>query len=329
MPLPSFDYSTVFDGLSVPCAIIDRDLRYVSVNRAYVTILMQKAADLHGRFLFDVFPETPERENLIRDAFAQALAGEESSLKEVCYTIPDPVHGADATVEIWWNVYCTPISTRGGEIDAFCLRVEDVTEVVHTRRMKDAIARELQHRVSNLFATVAIIARRSAPDHETTAAFLPAFLDRIHVLAETNALLTGSDWNGLTLDAMLRRQMASFSEERDHQVTFTGPDLHLRPSDAQILSMAVHELATNAAKYGALSHADGRLSIDWTVTPAGGYVLDWQESGLSDVTPPTRQGFGTILLNRILPLQLDGRVQQVFEATRHHFRLSVDMPRPV
>ena len=327
MDLPQFDYAAAFDALSAPYAILDRDLRFVTVNRCYEQIVMRSQEELAGNHIFDMFPESEARQRLVAGYFARALAGEEAELSENRYTIPDPEGGPDAKLDIWWNVHCSPIRDRAGNVTHMGIRVENVTEKVRNRHLADAINRELQHRVGNLFAMIATIARRTARDDATVAEFLPGFLDRLHALAETNAMLTGSEWNGLTLRRLLKRQLGGLTALDGDAISIDGPDILLSPSDAQLLSMALHELATNALKHGALAHEDGRLRIVWTLAGQDGYRLDWQEDGLRGVRRPTRPGFGTTLLTRILPRQLGGQVAQDFTPTSHRFHLSVDSPR--
>jgi len=320
------DFQSIFEQMAVPYAILDHDYRYVAVNRFYTRLLSRSADQLVGNIIFDVFPETAERRRMVKAVFDQALAGQDAILSEVSYTIPDPMNGPDATIEIYWNIHCTPFHAPDGTVIAFGLHAENVTEMVNTRHVKEAIEHELRHRVSNLFAMISTIARRTAPTHDDLASFLPKFLARVQSLAETNSLLTGESWDGLTVQSLLERQLRGFVTD-EKQVEIHGPEIMLSASDAQLLSMAVHELATNAAKYGAISTDQGHLTVDWNFTSDGGYFIDWQEDNLVNADARIRKGFGTTLLTRILPRQLNGTVEQNFSADSHQFRLTVSAPR--
>lgn len=323
MKRPQIDYRNVFDRLLTSFAILDPDFRYLSVSDCYCETLMKSREDLIGNLLFDLFPETPERERLIGDLFRRALGGELCSLTEIGYTIPDPDNGPDATTEIYWNVHCGPVRDTDGATSAFVLWVENVTDTVRARQLSDAIAMELQHRVANLFSMVTTIARRAAPDHEHMDTFLPSFLGRLQALAQASAQLTGANWNGLTLDSLLNRQLQTFAGEGTIQIASHGPPVALGASDALMLSMAVHELATNAGKYGGLRGGGGTVSVSWSAEADGAYTIDWHETGLTGTTVPTREGFGSTLLTHILPTQLGGEVQRHFTDGAFHFQLSV------
>ncbi|QIK41287.1 PAS domain-containing protein [Pontibrevibacter nitratireducens] len=326
MPEALLNYESLFQQMSVPFAVLDHDRSYLAVNTCYTEMLMRSAEDLIGNNIFDLFPETLERRRRVDAAFRKALAGQTITLSEVSYPIPGLTADADTPSQLYWNVHCSPVHVADGRVIGFGLRVENVSEVVHARQVKDAIEHELRHRVSNLFAMVSTIARRTAANHRDIDSFLHGFLARIQALATTNSLLTGDNWDGMTVQALLERQLGGFMSDAG-QIEMHGPEIHLSASDAQLLSMAIHELATNAAKYGAISDTAGHLTVDWQFTPQGGYFIDWLEEDLSNIRPEKRAGFGTSLLTRILPNQLNGEVQQDFGPDSHHFRLTVSAPR--
>lgn len=318
-----FDFEAAFRIIPTPFAVLDRDLRYVEANERYCETLMRGREELIGEYAFDLFPETEERERVIKAGFERALAGEENSIDEIVYSIPVPNGAPGETQEIWWSVHNTPIRDETGAVGYFGLHVEDKTTEVRTRMLKDAVSRELQHRVGNLLTLVLAMARQIAGDYRSTADFLEAFSDRVVALARTHALLTGGDWDGLTIDRLLRRQLEPYKDKLGVQITLKGGELRLSADEAQALSMAVHELTTNAVKYGALRSDEGRVTVSWSAVGERGFELDWEENGRTGVAEPTHAGFGSTMLTKLLPRQLEGAAERSFSRTGFRYRIVV------
>ena len=140
---------------------------------------------------------------------------------------------------------------------------------------------------------------RSFAGKETVKGAEAAVLSRLHSLAETHVMLVDNEWQGADIAEIVGTEMSPYAD----RVTMEGPSLNLGPKAAQNFALAVHELATNAAKYGALSNATGQVHISWSVGGSNGYGLfnfRWQERGGPPVTPPKRKGFGSIVLERIM-----------------------------
>jgi two-component system, chemotaxis family, CheB/CheR fusion protein len=157
------------------------------------------------------------------------------------------------------------------------------------------ISRELQHRTNNLLAVIQSIAGQSLSGPHSLAEARETFLARLRALANANALLIGEDWQGASLEDVIARELASFVSH----VSLKGPRLELTPSATQGFALVIHELATNAAKFGALSTPGGQVAISWSVEERGEnpiFLFSWQESGGPGVTAPDRNGFATTLL---------------------------------
>ena len=135
--------------------------------------------------------------------------------------------------------------------------------------------------------------------------------------------LTAGNWNGLTLRQLAEQELQVYDHEQHDNITLVGPDLNLSAMEAQAVSMALHELATNAAKYGALKQVEGKLRVSWKTNATNGYDIEWYESDLIDIKEPGKLGFGTMILTRILPSQLNGEAVREFTPTSHLYRLSV------
>lgn len=163
---------------------------------------------------------------------------------------------------------------------------------------------ELSHRVGNIFAVVQSITQQTLRNSSDLGSFERRYLARIHSLAKTHALLIRSDWQGASLEEILRTELAPFQGARPRW-SLEGPHVSINPNAALTLALIFHELATNAAKYGALSDAGGQVSVTW------GWEEDeeeegeprlricWRESGGPAVRPPTRRGFGSRLIAQV------------------------------
>ena len=323
MVQPSVDYQRLFDALSVPFAVLDEHLHYVEVNATYERTLMRPRDQMLGHHIWDVFPEEPVVQHQLTKAFEKALAGKAQSIEELPYSIAVPESDGGGTTKIYWSVHATPIPTKVGEPALFGLRVENVTDQVNARELKDTIAGELQHRIGNLFSLVMTVARQTVRNSVSIDNFLDTFTAWIQSLARTHRSLTGGNWNGLTIRALAEQELETYADKHGDRINIDGPDFSLTAVEAQAISMALHELTTNAAKYGALKDDLGRLDVSWKPTNAEGYTLDWHETGLIDLREPASLGFGSMILTRILPSQLNGEATRQFEPTSHRYRLSV------
>ncbi len=166
---------------------------------------------------------------------------------------------------------------------------------------------ELSHRVKNTLATVVSVARLTLKRSASLAEFEAGFFGRLNALADANGLIFEANWGETDIRRVLERTLRPFTQGRE-SVRFTGDVLPLPPKPAVALSLVFHELATNAAKYGAFSTEGGVVEVDWAVDPAAGRVhLRWRERGGPEVRPPERRGFGGVLIERSLRYELDGR----------------------
>lgn len=183
------------------------------------------------------------------------------------------------------------------------------------------LVRELQHRVKNTLAVVQAIAGQSLRGTPESRGQLDAFRDRLAALATTYDILTEENWRGAGLRAVIADTMKA--QTSDARISLSGPDLRIKPNAALAISLAMHELATNALKHGALSVPSGRVEVVWAVDPAdrSAFMLDWTETGGPDVSPPERSGFGTTLLSRILTQQVHGTTEVAWRASGLCFTL--------
>ncbi|AWN48496.1 histidine kinase [Methylobacterium terrae] len=180
------------------------------------------------------------------------------------------------------------------------------------RRAADArqelLIHELNHRVKNTLATVQSMARQTARSAASLDDFTGSFEARLLAMSQTHNVLTANHWEGAGLRGILSAELEPYAGGRADRIRLEGPPVSLTPAVALPLGMAIHELATNAAKYGALSAEAGQVAVDWAVR-TGTLSLRWRESGGPPVAPPVRTGFGTRLIRASLERELAGEVR--------------------
>ncbi|MEF2073176.1 sensor histidine kinase [Consotaella aegiceratis] len=183
------------------------------------------------------------------------------------------------------------------------------------------LMREMTHRAKNQYALIAAIARRAAKESSDTSQFLATLSDALNSLARSADLLAGKGWDSAPLRSLVASQLQAFgaSEEGGEQFTIRGPMVQLNPSAAQTIGLALHELATNAAKYGALSVDEGAVEIEWNLDTD--FVMTWRELGGPAVSPPRHQGFGSLVVKKMTARGLGGDVDMEFAPTGVVWRL--------
>jgi PAS domain S-box-containing protein len=202
----------------------------------------------------------------------------------------------------------------------------DITERKAAEERQKLLLDELNHRVKNTLATVQSIAMQTLRNTEQPSVFDMAFIERLHALAQAHDLLTEAAWEGASLGEVIARTLKlRVAPGEDHRLRFDGPYVRLSPNAAVTLNMVFHELATNAARYGSLSTAGGRVDVAWTRDPeTAAITLDWRESGGPAVTAPARRGFGSRLVEQALPREMGGEAQLSFPAKG--LRCRIHMP---
>jgi two-component system CheB/CheR fusion protein len=271
---------------------LDDDLRFTYVNRRALELWGRREDELIGRSPFELFPKELHRE-LIK-AHQQTLGGR-----------------APVEIELQWpggaswmaiNIYP---ATSG--LSVF---LRDVSERKRVEERQKLLMAELQHRVKNILAVVRSITTRTLEASNGLEDFAAHFDGRLGALARTQSVLARQAGEEIDLDEIVREELLSHAARENEQIVVGGPQVLLQQKAAETFSLAVHELATNAVKYGALSMPSGRVSVTWRVmnTSAGPKLLfEWRESGVPVVDPqPGRTGFGRDLIERGLPYDLPG-----------------------
>jgi PAS domain S-box-containing protein len=182
---------------------------------------------------------------------------------------------------------------------------QDITERKRSEAQIVNLAREAEHRTKNILSTVLATVRLSRAD---TSDDLKELIEgRITALAKVNGLFVQSRWTGAELHSLVTQELSPYCGETERRVRIDGPPVTLEPNTAQAVAISLHELATNAAKYGSLSAADGRVELAWSRMADGRLNLRWIELGGPTVAPPTHRGFGTHVMENIIG-QLKGEV---------------------
>lgn len=187
--------------------------------------------------------------------------------------------------------------------------MRDDTKRRRAEEVQRLLIGELNHRVKNTLATVQSLTEQTLRTTESPQAFASALRNRLFAMARAHDLLTRERWEGASLEDILRAALAPWLQES--RITLSGPYLHLGAQQALALTMAFHELATNAVKHGSLSAPEGRLKVAWKV--GADVVIEWNETGGPMVSPPQKQGFGSRVLNRALAAELGGSVELDFD----------------
>ena len=234
-----------------------------------------------------------------------------------------PVSRILATVQAWrdgndsartgMTASASELNRIGVAIDAF---MDELVTGRAARReaemQRDLLARELQHRTKNTLATVQAIAAQTFRKGEPLEQAQRSFAERLAAIGRAQQLLTESEWKSADLASMVRGTLEPFEAG---QFEISGPSTEINEKATLALSMVVHELATNAAKYGALSHPGGRVLVDWQIGDGDDFVFRWIEQDGPPAVEPVKKGFGTRMIERVLAAELSARVQLKFPET--------------
>jgi len=196
----------------------------------------------------------------------------------------------------------------------------DITDRKRTEERQLLLAREVDHRAKNMLAVVLSVLRLTRAD--TTPEFIAAVEGRIHALAATHNLLSATRWEGANLRQIVDEELAPYRTDRQDRLVTAGPAVVLLPAAAQAMALALHELATNAAKYGALAAAAGKLRLVWTIGEEA-LKLEWTETGGPPATTPSSLGFGLSIVRSSIESQFRGAVTYDWQREGLFCKLSI------
>ena len=291
---------------------IDRDRFVVSTRMAAITGMTAGESAGPGRdALYNVIH--PEDVAAAREAMEAGIRGPGRYECDFRLVRPD-----DGRI-MWVRVAGILMPGAAGAPTSVCGVVRDITSRRAVEDQRRTLMAELDHRVKNVLATVQTLAVQTAKRTTSLESFMGAFAGRLKAMASANELLTAARWRGAAIAHLAAAELGGLAPG---QTRWEGPELFLTPRAANALSLALHELATNALKFGALSVDTGRVDLRWRRTADAGFELTWTESGGPTVTPPEHLGFGSTLLGQVTGRELNGDTAVEYRAAGVRARLT-------
>ncbi|MFC7052209.1 sensor histidine kinase [Hansschlegelia quercus] len=293
-------FALLFGQASVGLSEVDRAGRFTRVNDSMGRLLDRSPESIVGMSVADVtHPED------VDDTGAEILRGAETGEP---YTIEKRYLKPDGS-SFWAVTNVTPVVDAAGLVSGFFAVTTDVGERKEQERIRSWLLAELNHRVRNNLVTVQSLAHHTKLTTSSSDEFERVFNARLMALSRAHDVLMRETWASAALSDLLAGTLAPYEIEGLSRVTLGGPEIRLSPTAAVTLNLAFHELATNAAKFGALSRPEGRVVVTWSVDAArgdGAVELNWRECGGPPVSAPRRRGFGLRLIERGAPRELGG-----------------------
>ncbi|MGR3541835.1 MAG: chemotaxis protein CheB [Hasllibacter sp.] len=305
----------LYENAPLGIALVDEGLRYRRINRSLADYNGYGPEEHIGRTITEMLPEIgPLLEQPLARVFDH---GETLSQWELEAPAPQDSDQAEA-----FELDMYPVTRDDeGNVDSAGIIVHRVTDQWMMEAELRRLMAELQHRVKNSLATVLAVVGQTVRSTQDRDALANALVRRIGALAATHALLTSSDFRAVPFRAILEPELAPYREVSE--IGIEGPSMGLNAKTAVTLTMVFHELATNAAKYGALATPEGSLDVRWT-KDADGLRICWQEETTGPVSEPERKGFGTRFIDRALKHDLDGKAR--FEWLGTGLRCEIEIP---
>lgn len=298
-------------------ALLDEHHRFRRVNQRFADLSGYPIEHHKGRLVHEVVPQLSSQ---VSEGTQKVLAiGETTTYAEISSDKGNDESGRRMLEIDWYPVL------SGKAVHAIGMNIRDVTKHKTMELELRRLMRELQHRVKNMLANVTALINRARREKGDPRDVLLTLVQRIQALAKTHNLLTSQNWRPSLIEDVLRPELtAVYGEER---ITLKGPALRVNSRTTLALGMAIHELATNAAKYGALSSDHGRLCLSWSRLDDGDgerIVLHWVETGGPSVSPPSNIGFGSQLVRTTIEKSLGGRLECSFAPAG--FKATVEIP---
>jgi two-component sensor histidine kinase len=220
------------------------------------------------------------------------------------------------------GVTISPIRDEAGRVIGASKIARDISRRKQAEKRIQLLLHEVNHRTKNIISVVQAVAQRTAASSPDD--FVQRFSERLNALASSQDVLIMNQGQGVEISALVLSQLAHFKGLVGTRIELGGPPLNLSAVAAQTIGMALHELATNAAKYGALSNSTGQFEISWRLEGGGRFTLSWTERGGPPVSAPTRYGFGSTLIKSVPKTDLDADVALDYAPTGVAWRLECD-----
>jgi two-component sensor histidine kinase len=209
-----------------------------------------------------------------------------------------------------------------GRPESLLALVDDVTGRKRAEDARRILNAELDHRVKNALATVGAVVSHTSQGRQSVTDFVVALEGRLRAMASAHELLSARGWQGMSLTELVRRELAPYGTRSN--IKIDGPDVTLGAEAGQAMAMVLHELATNAAKYGALSNSEGRVCISWQVVAAQEptFTIEWLEEGGPTVAAPNHNGYGQIVIGSMVEAAVVGTAEIDYRESGLFWKLS-------
>lgn len=301
----------IIDALDSQIALVDSTSAVLTVNKEFSRIAGRSSFEIRHHDVFEILADEMSTESLarLRDAVEMAVKGKEHEYE-------DQIRVSDEDELRRVIVYVKPIITNQlnlSMVREIVIAITDQTPLLEANQRKDILVAELEHRVKNVIATIQAVTQFTAASALDIDSMVEDLNERLSAMARTHAKLTTSGWSSQSFQELLDLELDAYADSQRERVFLEGDKLTLSASSSMLIGLAIHELLTNAVKYGSLSNIDGKVLI--TVKAKDGVLssLKWREVGGPELEESRRQGFGTLLLMSILPSELESSVAMEFQ----------------
>ena len=294
-----------------PLLVLTSDLHVLSANEMFYDTFETVRRDTEGKRIYDLGNgqwNIPELRSLLEDILSEQEGFSDFRVDHIFESLGRRTMSLNAR----------RLRRNGGRPELILLSIEDTTARTDADAHRDLLIDELSHRVKNTLATVQSLASHTLRQVDTMEAFKAAFDGRLYALAQAHDLLVEENWQGAGLKRLAHRTLAPYFEADSDRITIDGPSITLTPQAGTALMLILHELATNAAKYGALSAPEGNLALRWRFGDGDdkeGVRIDWIETCKHKIELPSRTGFGSRLIESSISHDLHGSAKLDFRTS--------------
>jgi PAS domain S-box-containing protein len=304
-------FRATFENVAVGITHVAPDGRFLRFNKALSRLLGWPADELLTKSVQEI--THPDDLAFELAEWERLRAGKVDS-----YSMEKRDLRKDGTI-VWIRLTRSCVRKSDGSVDYFVAVVEDISARKHAEEQVHLLMREANHRIKNILGLVQAIARQTAAGN--VEGFIEHFTERIQALAANQDLMGRDQRRGADLEELVHAQLAHFADLVGSRITAHGPKLHLNAAAAQAVGLALHELATNAGKYRALSTASGRVDVGWQLD-SDAFTMSWTERSGPPVRPPERRGFGSTVIETMAKQTVSGEVQLNYASSGLDWRLT-------
>ncbi|HZU50373.1 MAG TPA: CHASE3 domain-containing protein, partial [Sphingomicrobium sp.] len=294
------ELNALYASAPIGLAFFSKDHRYLRVNEELARMNGRLISEHIGRPVAEILKSDAKPiEDMIDIVFETGHA-----VRDLEFTAPSK---HDPHEQRHWLTGVYPVKNDRGDVEAVGLWVIEISERKRAEEREALLAREVDHRAKNLLAVVQSVVQLTQADNADD--LKSGIVGRIQALARAHSLLAESRWDGAQIDDLVREELAPYMSGSNARAGVSGPPLMLRPAAAQSLGIVLHELATNAVKYGALADADGELAVNWR-RDDDQVEITWNEHTGRTIGAPTSSGFGSKIIKASIERQLHGSIVQ-------------------